>query len=91
MINELNDIFKSNDRISNIEDKLSELDKEIYGVLPKKDEFDSSILEELEDLSFDIKQNHNSKLKDEFDLDDLKLPEIKSLKDDTDDIWNYKY
>ena len=74
-----------------VEEKLANMDKEISEILPQKDEFDSSILDELEDLSFDTETDLKFKKNNSFSLDDLELPKIKSLKEDTEDVWNLKY
>lgn len=73
-----------------IEEKLSKLDDEISSILPNKKELDESILEDLDDLIFDSKLDFKSK-KNDFDFGDLSLPKIKSLKEEPEDIWNFKY
>lgn len=71
-----------------------EISKQIDLILPKKDVVDESLLDDIDSLSFDDFNFDSSLFKNDDILntkvktDDLKLPEIKSLKEDT-DIWKF--
>ena len=77
-------IFKS------IEDKLSSLDNELNSILQKKDVINDNILEDIDDMSFSNEKKSEKKVFNDIKTSDIELPEIKSLKDKDEDIWNIK-
>lgn len=71
----------------NIEDKLNKLNEEINDFLPEKELIDSSLLDDVSDMSLDDKDSNIFDKKNDFDFDDLKLPEIKKPKKEIEDVW----
>ena len=82
-----NDSVEITSKSLNIEDKLNKLNNEINNILPEKELIDSSLLEDVSDMTLDSKENNLFDKGNAFDLDDLKLPEIKKPKKEIEDVW----
>ena len=80
-------LTSNNNIMSNLESKLSSLDKQINDMLPKKELIEEDLLEDVEDINLDIDKKPGKK-KDELNLDDIKLPNIKSSKSSKKSLWN---
>lgn len=83
----LNGVSNISSSSLNIEDKLNKLNEEINDILPEKELIDSSLLEDVGDMSLDYKEKNVFDEKNDFNFDDLKLPEIKKPKKEIEDVW----
>ena len=71
--------------LSNLEEKLKTLDNEINGVLPKKQLIEDNVLEDIDDLSIDFNNKLNKK--DNVDLTNIDLPDVRNTKVSKKNIW----
>ena len=71
--------------MTNLESKLSNLDKQINDILPKKDLINNDILDEVNDI--DIEPSKIKGTKKDLNLNDIELPSIKSTKSKKKDLW----
>lgn len=83
--NNIENKFEQKSMMSSLEDKLKDLDKEINDILPKREVLDNDFIDEFEDLSMDL--DAEKKTKDDFDLSDIELPQIKKSKTSKKNIW----
>ena len=86
------EIFKPNeDNITskslNLDEKLSKLDSAINDMLPEKELIDTSILDDVSDMDVGLDDKKLFESKDDFNLGDLKLPEIKKPKKQPKNVW----
>ena len=73
--------------IDKLEENFDKFDKEFNELLPKKEIIDDELLDEINNLSLDKTQR--IQLTDIPDVDDVDLPEIKSLQIEEEDIWKF--
>lgn len=78
--NQVNSLDESEEIFENFEKEFNEL-------LPKKEIIDDDLLEEINSLSLDKTQKIN--ISDIPDVDDVDLPEIKTLSKEQEDIWKF--
>lgn len=71
----------------NIESEFEKFEKEFNEILPEKETIDNDLLEEIDNLSFDKTQKID--VSDILDLDDVELPEIKTMEAEEQDIWKF--
>ena len=71
----------------NLDEKLSKLNNAINDILPEKELIDTSLLDDVSDMDVGLNDKKLFNDKDEFNLDDLKLPKIKKPKKQPKDVW----
>lgn len=75
------------DSLNKSEQNFEKFDKEFNDLLPKKEIIDGELLDEINDLSLDKTQRIN--ISDIPDVDDVELPDIKTLPLEDEDIWKF--
>ncbi len=82
-----NDI-ENNEQTNNdtFEEEFDKFDEEFNSILPKKDIISDELLDDIDNISIEEKNQENNDIPD---LDDVELPKIKNLKKDEEDIWKF--
>lgn len=75
------------DSLNQSEENFEKFDKEFNELLPKKEIIDGDLLDEVNNLSFDKTQK--IQISDILNVDDVELPEIKTLPIEEEDIWKF--
>ena len=75
------------DSLSKSEEKFEKFDEEFNELLPEKEIIEGDLLDEINNLSLDKTQK--IQISDIHNIDDVELPEIKTMPIEEEDIWKF--